>query len=158
MSICKAFLPACALEPASRETTASWRTGSRAPRPAPRAPCRERRPRPSRPLRLQNKDVDICVHSMKDVPTLIVPGTILPCNLPREDTSDALISSKANSISSMPGEVTIVSRTGWPMGRNRWDVTGLGGFLDPSSGHHQRPPPRGEGKQRGRPLFPPTSC
>lgn len=53
---------------------------------------------------LQNKDVDICVHSMKDVPTWIVPGTILPCNLPREDTSDAFISNKADSIASLPGE------------------------------------------------------
>ncbi|KAL1514710.1 hypothetical protein AB1Y20_003797 [Prymnesium parvum] len=41
---------------------------------------------------LLNGDVDICVHSMKDVPTWLVPGTILPCNLPREDTRDAFIS------------------------------------------------------------------
>ena len=36
--------------------------------------------------------IDIAVHSMKDVPTWLVPGTILPCNLPREDTRDAWIS------------------------------------------------------------------
>eukprot|EP00752_Nemacystus_decipiens_P009011 g8044.t1 len=53
-------------------------------------------------VQLLNKDVDICVHSMKDVPTWIVPGTILPCNLPREDTSDAFISNKADSITSLP--------------------------------------------------------
>ena len=41
---------------------------------------------------LLNGDVDCCVHSMKDVPTWLVPGTILPCNLPREDTRDAWIS------------------------------------------------------------------
>lgn len=41
---------------------------------------------------LLNGDVDICVHSMKDVPTWLVPGTVLPCNLPREDTRDAFIS------------------------------------------------------------------
>jgi len=41
---------------------------------------------------LLNGDVDVCVHSMKDVPTWLVPGTILPCNLPREDTRDAWIS------------------------------------------------------------------
>mmetsp|Transcript_31126 Transcript_31126/g.85160 ORF Transcript_31126/g.85160 Transcript_31126/m.85160 type:complete len:360 (+) Transcript_31126:1-1080(+) len=41
---------------------------------------------------LLNGDVDVCVHSMKDVPTWLVPGTILPCNLPREDTRDAFIS------------------------------------------------------------------
>jgi hydroxymethylbilane synthase len=29
---------------------------------------------------------------MKDVPTWIVPGTILPCHLKREDTRDVFIS------------------------------------------------------------------
>lgn len=33
--------------------------------------------------------VDIAVHSMKDVPTYLPEGTVLPCNLPREDTRDA---------------------------------------------------------------------
>ena len=42
-------------------------------------------------VQLLNGGVDICVHSMKDVPTWLVPGTILPCNLPREDTRDAWI-------------------------------------------------------------------
>ena len=41
---------------------------------------------------LLDGSVDCCVHSMKDVPTWLVPGTILPCNLPREDTRDAWIS------------------------------------------------------------------
>ena len=35
--------------------------------------------------------VDIAVHSMKDVPTYLPAGTVLPCNLPREDVRDALI-------------------------------------------------------------------
>lgn len=35
--------------------------------------------------------VDIAVHSMKDVPTYLPKGTVLPCNLPREDVRDALI-------------------------------------------------------------------
>jgi len=46
-------------------------------------------------VQLLNGGVDICVHSMKDVPTWLVPGTILPCNLPREDTRDAFISPNA---------------------------------------------------------------
>ena len=41
---------------------------------------------------LLSNEVDICVHSMKDVPTWLVPGTVLPCNLPREDTRDVFIS------------------------------------------------------------------
>jgi len=40
---------------------------------------------------LLNDEVDICVHSMKDVPTWLPEGTILPCTLPREDTNDAFI-------------------------------------------------------------------
>ena len=40
---------------------------------------------------LLGNEVDICVHSMKDVPTWLPDGTILPCNLPREDTNDAFI-------------------------------------------------------------------
>jgi len=41
---------------------------------------------------LLGNEVDICVHSMKDVPTWLPEGTVLPCNLPREDTNDAFIS------------------------------------------------------------------
>lgn len=41
---------------------------------------------------LLGDEVDICVHSMKDVPTWLPDGTVLPCNLPREDTNDAFIS------------------------------------------------------------------
>lgn len=51
---------------------------------------------------LLNKDVDICVHSMKDVPTWLVPGTVLPCNLPREDTRDVFISNKGKCIADLP--------------------------------------------------------
>lgn len=40
---------------------------------------------------LLSDQVDICVHSMKDVPTWLPEGTVLPCNLPREDTNDAFI-------------------------------------------------------------------
>merc|ERR1719223_1275069 len=41
---------------------------------------------------LLGDEVDICVHSMKDVPTWLPDGTILPCNLERETTNDAFIS------------------------------------------------------------------
>lgn len=40
---------------------------------------------------LLGDEVDICVHSMKDVPTWLPDGTILPCTLPREETNDAFI-------------------------------------------------------------------
>lgn len=51
---------------------------------------------------LLSKEVDICVHSMKDVPTWLPEGTILPCNLPREDTRDVFISNKAEKLEDLP--------------------------------------------------------
>ena len=43
-------------------------------------------------------DIDIAVNSMKDVPTWLPDGIILPCMLPREDPRDAFISSAAKNI------------------------------------------------------------
>ncbi|XP_022726010.1 porphobilinogen deaminase, chloroplastic-like isoform X1 [Durio zibethinus] len=51
---------------------------------------------------LINGDIDIAVHSMKDVPTYLPEKTILPCNLQREDVHDAFISSSASSLSVLP--------------------------------------------------------
>lgn len=51
---------------------------------------------------LLNCDIDIAVHSMKDVPTYIPDKTILPCNLPREDVRDAFISLSAASLAELP--------------------------------------------------------
>jgi hydroxymethylbilane synthase len=46
--------------------------------------------------------IDVAVHSMKDVPTYVPEGTILPCNLPREDVRDAFISLTAKSLAELP--------------------------------------------------------
>lgn len=46
--------------------------------------------------------IDIAVHSMKDVPTYLPDGTILPCNLPREDVRDAFICLTAKSLAELP--------------------------------------------------------
>jgi len=53
--------------------------------------------------------VDIAVHSMKDVPTYLPAGTILPCNLPREDVRDAFISPVGNSLAELPDKAVIGS-------------------------------------------------
>ncbi len=45
--------------------------------------------------------VDICVHSMKDVPTWLPEGTVLPCNLVREETNDVFISKKFRRLSDL---------------------------------------------------------
>ncbi|CAD7703324.1 unnamed protein product [Ostreobium quekettii] len=46
--------------------------------------------------------IDIAVHSMKDVPTYLPDGMILPCNLEREDVRDVFISAVAGSLSELP--------------------------------------------------------
>lgn len=47
-------------------------------------------------------DIDIAVHSMKDMPTLQPGGLVIDTILPREDVRDAFISSKADSLSTLP--------------------------------------------------------
>jgi len=53
--------------------------------------------------------IDIAVHSMKDVPTYLPEGTILPCNLEREDVRDAFLSAKYKSIEDLPDGAVVGS-------------------------------------------------
>ena len=53
-------------------------------------------------IALLDKDVDICVHSMKDVPTWLPEGTVLPCNLEREETNDVFICKKYKTLKDLP--------------------------------------------------------
>ncbi|MGB0681181.1 MAG: hydroxymethylbilane synthase [Magnetovibrionaceae bacterium] len=46
--------------------------------------------------------VHIAVHSMKDVPTWLPDGIVLPCMTPREDPRDVFISPKAASLGDLP--------------------------------------------------------
>ncbi len=43
-----------------------------------------------------------CMHGLQDVPTYLPEGTILPCNLPREDVRDAFISPTASCLADLP--------------------------------------------------------
>jgi len=45
--------------------------------------------------------IDLAVHSMKDVPTWLPDGIVLPCMLEREDPRDVFISNKASSIAGL---------------------------------------------------------
>jgi hydroxymethylbilane synthase len=46
--------------------------------------------------------IDLAVHSMKDVQTVIEPRLAIPCLLPREDVRDAFLSLKAGSLGALP--------------------------------------------------------
>jgi hydroxymethylbilane synthase len=54
-------------------------------------------------------EVDIAVHSMKDMPTLLPAGLAVTCYLPREDVRDALISGKAGSLSKLPAGAVVAT-------------------------------------------------
>lgn len=47
-------------------------------------------------------DIDIAVHSMKDMPTVQPDGLILDCYLPREDVRDAFVSPRFASLDDLP--------------------------------------------------------
>lgn len=51
---------------------------------------------------LADARIDVAVHSMKDMPTLLPDGLVIDCLLERADPRDAFLSSKANSLMSLP--------------------------------------------------------
>ncbi|OAN50411.1 hydroxymethylbilane synthase [Magnetospirillum moscoviense] len=53
--------------------------------------------------------IQLAVHSMKDVPTVLPDGIVLPCVLPREDVRDAFISLTAKSLADLPAGAVIGS-------------------------------------------------
>jgi len=52
-------------------------------------------------------EIDLAVHSMKDMPTVLSAGLTLVCYLPREDVRDAFISPKAPSLDQLPGGAVV---------------------------------------------------
>jgi len=58
---------------------------------------------------LMGGEIDLAVHSMKDVPTVLPDGMILPTILAREDVRDAFISLKYKSFAEMPAGSVIGS-------------------------------------------------
>ncbi len=51
--------------------------------------------------------IDLAVHSMKDVPTLLPHGLIIAAVLPREDVRDAFISLKHRSLAGLPAGAVV---------------------------------------------------
>jgi hydroxymethylbilane synthase len=58
---------------------------------------------------LSEGSLDIAVHSMKDMPTELPDGLIIPCLLPREDVRDVFISNKASRLQDLPRGAVIGS-------------------------------------------------
>ncbi|MBO0766094.1 MAG: hydroxymethylbilane synthase [Hyphomicrobiaceae bacterium] len=54
-------------------------------------------------------EVDIAVHSMKDMPTLLPGGLRMAAFLPREDVRDALISAKARTLAELPAGAVVAT-------------------------------------------------
>jgi len=54
-----------------------------------------------------DNNIDIAVHSMKDMPVICPEGLIISCYLPREDVRDSFISTKYKSISELPNGATV---------------------------------------------------
>ena len=51
--------------------------------------------------------VDLALHSMKDVETILTPGTEIACVLPREDPRDAFLSPVADHLDSLPNGAVV---------------------------------------------------
>lgn len=54
-----------------------------------------------------DNNIDIAVHSMKDMPVICPEGLIISCYLPREDVRDSFVSTKYKSISELPNGATV---------------------------------------------------
>jgi hydroxymethylbilane synthase len=53
--------------------------------------------------------IDIAVHSMKDMPTLLPRGLSISCFLPREDVRDVLVSRRAGGLDALPQGATLAT-------------------------------------------------
>ncbi|MDP6953820.1 MAG: hydroxymethylbilane synthase, partial [Alphaproteobacteria bacterium] len=70
--------------------------------------------------------IDLAVHSMKDVPTEVAPGTVIACVLAREDPRDAWISRHDGGLEGLPAGAVVGTaslRRGAQVLHRRPDVT-----------------------------------
>src|ERR1700751_5708036 len=52
-------------------------------------------------------EIDLAVHSAKDMPTLLPPGLVIARVLPREAARDVFISPKAKTLAELPAGATV---------------------------------------------------
>ena len=65
-------------------------------------------------------EIDLAVHSMKDMPTVLPAGLAISCFLPREDVRDAFVSRKAASLSSLPAGAVVATSSLRRQAQVRW--------------------------------------
>lgn len=58
---------------------------------------------------LFDNSIDLAVHSMKDMPTILPDGLVIPCLLPREDPRDAFLSPICGTILDLPEKAVVGS-------------------------------------------------
>jgi hydroxymethylbilane synthase len=54
-------------------------------------------------------EIDLAVHSMKDMPTLLPSGLMFACYLPRADVRDAFVSPKAATLADLPAGAVVAT-------------------------------------------------
>tara|TARA_R110000868_G_scaffold162252_3_gene393332 strand:- start:2625 stop:3551 length:927 start_codon:yes stop_codon:yes gene_type:complete len=75
---------------------------------------------------LHNGGIDLAVHSMKDMPTVLPDALVIDCILEREDPRDAFISTKGTSLAELPKNAVVGTsslRRGAQVLSKRPDVT-----------------------------------
>ncbi|HWB47002.1 MAG TPA: hydroxymethylbilane synthase [Hyphomicrobiaceae bacterium] len=65
-------------------------------------------------------EIDLAVHSMKDMPTVLPPGLALACFLPREDVRDAFISPRAAMLGDLPKGAVLATSSLRRAAQARW--------------------------------------
>lgn len=56
---------------------------------------------------LTRREIDVAVHSMKDMPTLQPQGLAIGCLLPREDVRDAFVSARFRALAELPAGAVV---------------------------------------------------
>ena len=56
---------------------------------------------------LARREIDVAVHSMKDMPTLQPAGLVIGCLLPREDVRDAFVSGRFGGLGELPAGAVV---------------------------------------------------
>ncbi|MXP20049.1 hydroxymethylbilane synthase [Gordonia sp. HNM0687] len=82
---------------------------------------------------LQNREVDVAIHSYKDLPTAPEPGLVIPAIPPREDPRDALVSRGGMVLGELPPGSTV--GTSAPRRAAQLRALGLGLEIRPLRGN-----------------------